>query len=271
MSEQWQLDGTAPELYERYLVPAITSLWAADLVERARPAPGERVLDIACGTGIVARTAFERMGAGRVVGIDINAGMLEVARHSGPHGAAIEWVEGSALDLPFPNASFDVVLCQLGLQFFPEKPIALQEMYRVLVPDGHLALSVYTSIENTPIAAALADALDHHLGPDASSVKRSEHALSDAEEIRRLLVAPGFRDVALHTVRQIIRFTSPREYVRLQIRATPMAALVESLDEERRNTTIDAITTSLTIALSSDRSRRELESPQEALVVTARR
>jgi ubiquinone/menaquinone biosynthesis C-methylase UbiE len=74
MSEQWQLDGTAPELYERYLVPAITSLWSADLVERARPAPGERVLDIACGTGIVARTASERMGTGRVVGIDINAG-----------------------------------------------------------------------------------------------------------------------------------------------------------------------------------------------------
>lgn len=271
MSEQWQLDGTAPELYERYLVPAITSLWAADLVERAHPAAGERLLDIACGTGIVARTAYERMGTGRVVGIDINAGMLEIARGSRPNGTAIEWFEGSALALPFPDGSFDVVLCQLGLQFFSDKPMALREMHRVLVQGGRLALSVYTAIENTPVAAALADALDRHLAPGASSVKRSEHALSDAEEIHELLVGAGFRNVSLQTATQIIRFTSPREYVQLQIRATPMAALLESLDEEQRNMKIDAITSSLTRALSSDRDRGELESSQEALTATAQR
>ena len=77
---QWQLRGGAPELYERYLVPAITALWATDLIERAAPRPGERVLDLACGTGIVARLAEARMGAGRIVGIDINSGMLAVAR-----------------------------------------------------------------------------------------------------------------------------------------------------------------------------------------------
>jgi ubiquinone/menaquinone biosynthesis C-methylase UbiE len=197
--------------------------------------------------------------------------MLEVAGRSRPHGTAIEWFEGSALDLPFPEASFDVVLCQLGLQFFPDKQRALREMHRVLVPGGRLALSVYTAIENTPVAAALADALDRHLAPGASSVKRSEHALSDAEEINTLLVGAGFRDVTLQTVTQIIRFTSPREYVQLQILATPMAALVESLDEEQRTTRIDAITASLTRALSSDGGRGGLESPQEAFIVTARR
>src|SRR5215213_7246492 len=109
--EPWQLEGSAAELYERYLVPAITALWAADLVERAAPQPGERVLDIACGTGIVARMAANRMGVGQVVGLDLNPGMLAVARSGlAGHHPPIEWQEGSALDLPFPDGSFDVVL-----------------------------------------------------------------------------------------------------------------------------------------------------------------
>ena len=164
--EQWQLDGSAPELYERYIVPAVTALWAADLVEWAAPGPGERVLDVACGTGVVARLAAEGVGAGRVVGLDINAGMLAVARSLPPRaGLPIEWHEGSALSMPFPDAAFDLVLCQLGLQFFPDRPAALREMRRVLSPSGRLGLSVYSSIEHDPVAYALADALDRHLGP----------------------------------------------------------------------------------------------------------
>jgi ubiquinone/menaquinone biosynthesis C-methylase UbiE len=118
----WQLDASAPELYERYLVPSITRLWAADLVKRAAPKPGERVLDVACGTGIVARLAAAAMGTGHVVGLDINEGMLAVARsRSAGLGLYIEWHEASALDVPFPDSSFDLVLCQLGLQFFPDR------------------------------------------------------------------------------------------------------------------------------------------------------
>jgi ubiquinone/menaquinone biosynthesis C-methylase UbiE len=85
--EQWQLEGPAAELYQRYLVPLITALWAADLVERSAPRPGERVLDVACGTGVVARLAAERMGTGRVVGLDLNPGMLAVARTAAQNGA----------------------------------------------------------------------------------------------------------------------------------------------------------------------------------------
>ena len=174
---EWQLDGSAPELYERYLVPAITSLWAADLVERVSPEPDARVLDVACGTGIVARKAAERVKTGRVVGLDLNAGMLAVARRIGTGGVQVEWVEGSALKLPFSDEAFDVVFCQLGLQFFPDRPRAMSEMRRVLAPSGRLGLSVYTAIENTPVAQALADALDQHLAPGASAIKRSEHSL----------------------------------------------------------------------------------------------
>src|SRR5215216_2179347 len=98
--EHWQLDGSAPELYERYLVPAITSIWAADLIERAAPKADDRVLDVACGTGAVTRLAAQHVTVGRVIGLDLNAGMLAVARSlNSPEIARIEWQEGSALDL----------------------------------------------------------------------------------------------------------------------------------------------------------------------------
>src|SRR5690348_14910847 len=131
--DRWQLDGSAPELYQRYLVPAVTALWAADLLGRIGPRPGERVLDVACGTGVVARGAAERVGmSGRVAAIDVNAAMLEVARRLDPPvGAPIAWHEGSALELPYDEDSFEVVLCQLGLQFFPDPGAALRQMRRV--------------------------------------------------------------------------------------------------------------------------------------------
>jgi ubiquinone/menaquinone biosynthesis C-methylase UbiE len=270
--EPWQLDGTAAELYDRYLVPAITSRWAADLIERAMPQPGEQVLDVACGTGIVARLAAERIGSGHVIGLDINEGMLAVARSHAPRtGAPIEWQEASALSMPFADASFDLVLCQLGLQFFPDRSAALDEMHRVLVPNGRLALSVYSSIEHTPVAHALADALDRHLGPGASAIKRSEHVLADADTLHRLVAGAGFRDVVLQTVTQTIRFTSPREYVRLQIGATPMAELVAGMESARRDALVDAIAADLIAALTSFSEMGELASPQEAHVILARR
>jgi ubiquinone/menaquinone biosynthesis C-methylase UbiE len=272
MSEDdaWQLRGGAAELYERYLVPAVTSLWATDLVERAAPRAGERVLDLACGTGIVARLAAERMGVGRVVGVDINAGMLAVAR-SLPTNARleIEWQEGSALALPFPDDSFDLVFCQLGLQFFPDRQTALREMWRVLRRGSRVALSVFTSIENTPAASALADALDRRLGPGAGRAKRSEHVLSDSRELRDLLRGADFRDVELTTVTQIIRFPSAGEYARLQLSATPLAALFVDMGSERRAAILERITGDLIASLRIASNKAELKYPQEAHVVLA--
>jgi ubiquinone/menaquinone biosynthesis C-methylase UbiE len=266
---RWQLDGTAPELYERYLVPAITSLWASDLIERLAPQRGEHILDVACGTGVVIRKAAEIVQDGRLVGLDMNAGMLATARQVA--AGQIDWVEGSALDIPFPAASFDVVLCQLGLQFFPDRPKALSEMHRVLCDRGRIGLSVYSAIENTPVAAALADALDQHLAPGASRTKRAEHALNDPAELNRLVSEAGFHDVVINIVRQTLQFTSLREYVRLQLAATPMAGLVQTMSEERRNGIVDAITGSLAQALSAAGDGETLISSQEAFVVTARK
>jgi ubiquinone/menaquinone biosynthesis C-methylase UbiE len=138
---QWQFAGSVPENYERYLVPALFKPWAEDLVEMATLRSGDRVLDIACGTGIVARTAAKRLGDnGSVVGLDVSGPMLATAR-TAPEGAAVEWQEGSAVKLPMSDATFDVVFCQQGLQFFPDRIATLREMHRVLsrADGGHSA------------------------------------------------------------------------------------------------------------------------------------
>jgi ubiquinone/menaquinone biosynthesis C-methylase UbiE len=269
--EQWQLDGSAPELYQRYLVPAVTAMWAADLVDRAALREGERVLDVACGTGVVARIAAERVGAtGRVTALDLNAGMLAVARSLPPvNGAVIDWREGSALALPFPVAAFDVVFCQLGLQFFPDRPHALLEMRRALTPGGRLALNVFGPIEHNPATHALAAALDRHIGQDASTAKRTEHALADTEQLRRLVADAGFPDIEIDTVSKLVRFPSPADYVRIQLAATPLASVVVQYDTASRERLVEEVVKDVGAALTSYTKMEGLTFPQEVHCVLA--
>src|SRR5438477_104942 len=132
----WQVGASAPDVYERDLVPAVFGAWAPRVIALATPKPGDRVLDVACGTGIVAQRVAERLGAaGQIVGLDLNPAMIAKARSIAP---AIDWREASVMAMPLPDASFDIVYCQLGLQFFPDRPAALQEMRRVLAPQGRL-------------------------------------------------------------------------------------------------------------------------------------
>jgi ubiquinone/menaquinone biosynthesis C-methylase UbiE len=237
----WQLEGSAAELYQRYLVPGITAKWAEDLVQRAQLRAGESVLDVACGTGVVARLAANKVAPAQVTGLDLNGGMLAVARSVPNDGASINWMEGSALDLPFPAGHFDVVLCQLGLQFFPDQRRALAEMRRVLRDGGRAALSVYTPIERTPGAHAFVRALDEVLGPDASRIKRGEHSFAAPAQLEGLLRDAGFRGVDVLTVEQTIVFPSVLDYVRFQLLATPMTVLLKDEPEPERQRIIASV------------------------------
>ena len=264
-AEHWQVQGREAELYERHLVPAVTALWAADLVERTGVRPGDRVLDVACGTGVVTRVALERVGSeGSVTGLDINPAMLDVARVKSPD---VQFVRGSALTLPFDDAAFDVVLCQLGLQFFPNRAAALAQMRRVLADGGHLGLSVYGPIEDNPGTLALAQALDHHLGTGASQTKRAEHVLAYATLVERLVTGAGFHDVVITTETKLVRFASTAEWVQIQLTATPLASLLA--EQLARPRTTERITASVVEALRRYEVDGALEFPQEAHVVTA--
>ena len=159
--------GSAPENYQRYFVPAIGGPFAEDLIAEAALRPGERVLDVACGTGVVARLAAERVGpSGTVAALDLNPAMLSVARSVPSTGAAIRWYETSAESIPLPDDAFDVVLCQLGLQFVADKGAALREMRRGLAPGGRVLVT-------TPPPSAFFDALDEamtrHVGSEAGA------------------------------------------------------------------------------------------------------
>ena len=267
----WQLEGSAAELYQRYLVPAITTKWAEDLVDRARVRAGEAVLDIACGTGVVARLAAKRMRYGRVTGLDLNAAMLAVARGVLNEGAPITWIEGSALDLPFPPDNFDVVLCQLGLQFFPDQERALREMRRVLKKSGRAALSVYSPIERTPGAHAFVLALDEVLGPNSSRIKRGEHSFADPAQLEKLLKGSGFDPVDVQTVEQTIAFPSVLDYVRFQLLATPMTALLKDKGEPDRQTIISSVASKTTaLATPAMLDGGMFTFPQEAYIAIAR-
>jgi ubiquinone/menaquinone biosynthesis C-methylase UbiE len=268
---QWQVAGSAPEVYERELVPAVFGEWAPIVVELAHPRPGERVVDVACGTGIVARIAAARVGpAGVVVGVDLNPGMLSVARSvmltDSRSAAPIQWQEASADKLPFPGESFDIVYCQLGLQFFADRPAALREMRRVLGPEGRLALMVWRGIHESPGFAVLAASLEEHVGQAAAAIMRAPFGLSNAEELAGLVRAAGFRDVAIQQRVGTVRFASLDRFVLSYVAGSPLAGLVSQANDAARG----ALITDARNALAQYATNTELAFPIAAHLLSAR-
>lgn len=233
--EQWQVSAEAAKQYEGVVARYIFGPWTPLLVDTVRLAEGERVLDVACGTGIVARTAAERVGpAGRVVGIDLNPGMIGVARAlPAPRGAPIEWIERSALDLGFRDKSFDAVLCQQGLQFFPDKSLALREMRRVLVAGGRLALSVWNSVGcyNSAVGRALARFLSNEAADAFNASRRQTPTKHDLE---RLATEAGFSDVQVRVSRIDVHLPHIDQFTLDHLAATPVAPVIAATDRETR-------------------------------------
>lgn len=225
--------GSAPENYERYFVPAIGAPLANNLIEIAALRPGERVLDVACGTGIVTRLASQRVGpTGTVAGLDINPGMLAVARSVASPNVPIEWHEASAEAMPLPKESFDVVLCQMGLQFMPDKHAALREMNRVLAPGGRLILNVPGP---TPrLFAVMEEALARHIGAEVAGFMNLVFSLYDTAELQRLINGAGFRDVSAQSDIKTVRLPAPEEFLWQYVNSTPLAGAVAQVDEECR-------------------------------------
>jgi len=225
--------GAAPENYERYFVPHIAAPLAQDLLEIAALRPGERVLDVACGTGVVARLARERVGdSGAVAGLDANRCMLSVARSVASPKPAIEWHEASAEAIPLADALFDVVLCQLGLQFIADKRGALREMRRVLAPGGRLVLNVPGP--TPPLFAVMADALGTHVDPRAASFVHIVFSLHDERELRELMNAAGFHDVRVQTRGTSLAVPPAREFLWQYVSSTPLASAVAAASDETR-------------------------------------
>ena len=231
------------ETYEQYLGLAIAHPWTRVLLEIAAPQRSERVLDLACGTGSVARHVAPMVGVeGKVVALDISPAMLAVGRAlPAPSGATIEWLEGNAMRLELPSGAFDLVLCQQGLQFFPDRAASIREMRRVLTDGGRVAISVWQALRFHPIYEALFDATARHLGAPLSSLDVS-FSLWDAEELRTLLKEAGFQRIVIMPRALEVRLPTPDCFVQLTVlgAATSVPAFAR-LDAAARRALVQAV------------------------------
>ena len=257
---------TPAEIYEREMVPAIFARWAPEMIELAEVRAGHRVLDVACGTGVVTRLVAARVGpSGRAVGLDLNPVMLAAAR-AGASKLDIEWVEASAQSIPLPDSGFDAVVCQQGFQFFPDKARALAEMRRVLVPGGRLTLAVWRSIEHAPAFQALERALTRRIGPVKGALP--PFGFGDAEAIRALVVGAGFRAVRIRAEVKMTRFASAEHMVRSVASGAP--SMLGALAEQG-NAALDAIIAEVGEATRVYVDDEGLAFPQATHLVTALR
>lgn len=231
--------GTAPENYERYFVPVIGRPLAERLVERAALQEGERVVDLACGTGIVARLAAERVGStGAVDGVDINPGMLGVARTTST-ATNVRWYEASADALPLDDESTDIVLCQMGLQFFPDKAAALLEARRILRAGGRLVLNLPGP---TPaLFATLESELASQLSSDVAKFVGMVFSLHEHDAVAQLISAAGFATVDVQSETRSLQLPDLESFLWQYAHSTPLAAAVASLDETRRAALAEAV------------------------------
>ena len=261
---QFQLQGNAAERYERWVVPFVSHPMVLPLLDLADLRPGERVLDLATGTGVLARLAARRVTPdGAVTGLDLNDEMLKVARELPlPPGLKIEWRQGSAQALPFDDGVFDVVVCQQGFQFFPDRMAALHEMRRVLRASGRVALSVFTG--PSPYFMALRDAVARHVSAEAASSTAAGWSLRDAEVFGDLLAGAGFHNVVVHHVQLTLRLPAPDEFVLRHLSALPLGESAVGVGNEARA----ALIADVEEAMSAYIDGYGLAVPQEINVAT---
>ena len=233
-TSEGQLTKTAAEVYDEFFVPALFAEWAPRVADRLNAAPATRALDIACGTGVLARELARRLGPGAVTGLDCNEGMLAVARR-GVEGA--EFQRGFAEDLPFEAETFGAVASQFGLMFFSDRARALGEMWRVLAPGGRMAVAVWASLSESPGYAAMAELLRELFGPDIARELEAPFCLGNPGQLVELAQQAGVAgaDVELDVeqLRGRARFPTLRDWVHTDIRGWTLADKINDEQYER--------------------------------------
>jgi SAM-dependent methyltransferase len=220
-----QVTASAADVYEAFFVPALFHEWPPLVADAAGVGPGRQVLDVACGTGVLARHIAGRVGPqGRVVGLDINEGMLAVARREAPQ---IEWKQGAAETLPFPDGSFDAVVSQFALMFFVDRDVAIREMMRVLRPGGRLAVAVWGRLEASPGYAAMAGLLHSLFGGEAANALRAPFNLGDTHVLHQLFAEAGVTDAQITTHEGTVRFPSIESWVYTEIKGWTLADMID--------------------------------------------
>ena len=260
---------SAAESYERYLVPSLFSPWASVLLGVAQPQHGESLLDVACGTGVVARAAASMVSRlGKVTGLDLDASNLAVAREVAEREhLTISWHTGRAEELPFPEAGFDLVICQFGLMFFSDPSAALREMHRVLKPSGRLVLSTWQRLDRHPFHQAVHEVTLAALG---ISTVASIFSQGDPDQLRALVQDAGFHHVQLLQRSLTSHFPNAHEFVEFELGFDPaQAPALRQLDRIDQQHIVDEVRADLAARLSPFIHDGALDLPMHAHVVTA--
>ncbi len=261
----FQLTGTGAEAYERYMVPIHCVALAEDLVDRVRVQPREQVLDVACGTGIVSRCAAHRVGSlGRVTGVDLNPEMIEVARSAAAFIDQVEFLEGSALELPVPDGHYDVALCQQAIMFLPDRELAVREMHRSLKPGGRVGLNVFRTSDFIPSFSHLINALEKHSGPAAAEFMRAPFIMESVGQMRALFDQAGFLDIEVVIRIDALRYPSVAHLVRYETLNIPD-------DGIRTPEMQEALTSEMEGLVEANVDDQGVVFPVQQFVVTARR
>jgi len=261
-----EFTGEVPAFYDRCLGPVLFEPYAADLVGRLPSRSSLRVLELACGTGVVTRRLREALpDSATLVATDLNEPMLAYARAAVP-APGISWQAADAQALPFPDSSFDVVVCQFGFMFLPDKRRGFREARRVLAPGGLLLANVWCSLDQNPAVGAIQAVLERLFPDDPPRFLETPYGYHDSARLRSDLAGAGWADVQLEQVRLTSRGPSAREFATGFVRGSP---LTHSLIE--RAADLDAITHELTQALIPTGGESPFQPTLAATVITATR
>jgi ubiquinone/menaquinone biosynthesis C-methylase UbiE len=225
-----QVNDSAARIYDQFFLPALFEEWPEKILAAAGVEAGEKVLDVACGTGVLALAAADKVGPdGAVVGLDVNEGMLAVAREK---SSGIEWQHGRAEDLPFPDDSFDRVVSQFGLMFFDDRHAAIQEMSRVLRPGGRLVVAVWDTLENTPGYMAVTRMLQRLFGDAVAESIRAPYVLGATQILGTLFTGVGLVEVDIQTHKGTARFPSLEAWMYTDVKGWTLAGVLDDAQFE---------------------------------------
>lgn len=225
--------------YDRELVPWLFEHWSEPMVDLLDPMQSSRIVDLACGSGLIVRQLLGRLGnSGTVHGVDIDSAMLAYAAAT-IEDRRVNWHKSDAVDLPFETSSMDRVSCHQGLQFFPEPLGALAEVHRVLAPGGRLVVATWGRLEDNPWPAALSGAVGRLLGEDAGAGMSVVCDLGDPVEVGELLRDAGFVDVQVDERTKTVTHHDVRAAAAGQLSALPSGSAVDDLDRGQRTELVE--------------------------------